>query len=222
MLRSEIRLTTCNDESTTRWVEIANMGGVAGIAHYRVSDLDASRTPLAATKIENYPRWSEPMGGLVARALNKLWSEGAASADQSGISDVCVETSIVSGGVGAPRILASWRYRVRDGFVESWDEEANVRKQAFEFDPRSRWPDVVVACQCLVVWSDLVLPTWPTPLAVPIRRHNNFPYVRLEDIPASARAVFRERMWHSTRPLVPGEGICFYAWDWSDFLSGLR
>jgi hypothetical protein len=57
-------------------------------------------------------------------------------------------------------------------------------------------------------------------VAVPVYRPpGHLPYVRLIDVPNPYRSEFAADSTGSTRPRVEGEADCYYAHDWSLWLS---
>lgn len=48
------------------------------------------------------------------------------------------------------------------------------------------------------------------------------PYIRVNDIPQPARAVFKRRMANSTRPGFDEDQENYWAWDWEAFVEGSR
>lgn len=69
------------------------------------------------------------------------------------------------------------------------------------------------------------LPPRPTALQVPVHVSDGTPYVRFSEIPEPARSLFEKNVQHSTRPIIEDDLTpmdCAYAWDWRDFLGGVR
>ncbi len=54
---------------------------------------------------------------------------------------------------------------------------------------------------------------------VPIIQHAYTPYVRLIDIPNPWRSEFFSDALGMGCPVIPGEGPCYYAWDWNKWLD---
>ncbi|RQS08667.1 hypothetical protein [Burkholderia sp. Bp8998] len=56
---------------------------------------------------------------------------------------------------------------------------------------------------------------------VPMIEHNGRPYaVRLKDIPQPWQDQFRAALRGSACPVIPGEPMCAFAWDWRDWTLG--
>lgn len=226
MLQVDVEVTGAGAaERLQRRIEIANVGGGA-LADYRVRELGCDGGMLVEVRLIGYPRWAEAVGGLVARAFDAL-GYGAAF-DSEGLSDIAsvrAETCLVAGGGGAPRVLDGWRLSLQgtSGALDVWNDRSAVRQSAaVALRPYRELNALILQAQCLAVWGQPRLPSWPEALMVPIRKEGDVPYVRIEDIPEPAAGEFDKRMWHSTVPVIPGEGLCFYAWDWLDFLAGGR
>ena len=69
------------------------------------------------------------------------------------------------------------------------------------------------------------LPPRPLLPVVTVHESGTVRYVRLREIPEPAQTFFRQRMAHSTRPVIeedPEPMGCAYAEDWEDFLRGRR
>lgn len=226
MLQTDIEVTGVG--SAERWqrrIEIANVGGGA-LADYRVREIGRDGGTLAEVRLTGYPRWAEAVGGLVARVLDALGGGACIGGEGLGaIATVQAETCLVSWGVRAPRVLHGWRLSLQDmsGQLEVWDDRSEVRQSvAVTLRPYRELNALILQGQCLATWGQPDLPSWPEPLKIPIFKEGDVSYVRLEDIPEPVAGVFDKRMRHSSVPVVRGEGRCFYAWDWLEFLDGGR
>ncbi|MFM0367067.1 hypothetical protein [Paraburkholderia sediminicola] len=85
--------------------------------------------------------------------------------------------------------------------------------------------DLVARAVAVALTGKEELPPHPEQLDVPIHAVGNTSYVRLREIPEPARSLFQKRIAFSTRPLIdedPEPMDCAYAWDWHDFLGGVR
>ncbi len=174
------------------------------VADYAVHEYGQSEALVAEARLRSYPRWSEPETGLAARALDALWPhDGLAPA--TSVYSLVIAVGFGSVNNGMRRILK----RV----------EAPAPVPAIGTNLRER----VFRALCNDAWGTDHLSAWPAAINVPVRRsEDGLAYVRFADIPLVARAAFVERMHGSTRPLIPGESDCAYAWDFRDFLAGRR
>jgi len=171
-----------------------------------------------------YPRWCEPVSGLVARCL-ALTSARGTDARSSTWERIEVRIALMSaargyelldtvsaerdprGGLNLVRVAPHGEplllngIKPRAGYGDPWDLADHVlRLTTFDADE---------------------LPA-PKAIDVPIRRHEDLSFICMRDIPEPARSVFEERMNHSTCPVVPGYFDAVYVWDWLEFLGGNR
>lgn len=221
MLKTVIALTFPASSPLVAHADIANVGGGA-IATYRVWEPDGTGGMLAEAGLNNYPRWAEPVGGLVARAMQALW---AANEDNQRAPCAEVERVEVETRLASSHLLFAWTLARRDGSwtMEVWsDTAAPAETRSVVLLPAATWRDLVLQGQCWATWGEPVARPWPAPLRIPVIKGDHLAYVRFADIPEPARTVFERRMAHSTVPLISGEGPCAYAWDWEDFLAGVR
>ncbi|CAE6697372.1 hypothetical protein [Paraburkholderia domus] len=60
-----------------------------------------------------------------------------------------------------------------------------------------------------------------TPPVVPVIERHGRPFaIRLRDIPQPWQGRFHTALRGSARPVIEGEGLCAYVWDWQDWLQG--
>lgn len=143
---------------------------------------------MASAELMDYPRWSEPVGGLVARAMSVLWSHLSHEAAEFTEGTLRCETELVSRGVAAPRLIADWVAARQGGCirVEARDEYGGQAHCESAVAPSSDWRFIALAAQCMATWSAPNLPQYPKSLEIPIRTENGTPYVRGADIPEPA------------------------------------
>lgn len=224
MLQTTIETNSATGGRFKRRVEIANVAGGA-LADYRVRELDDSGAVTREAHLTRYPRWSEYVGALPARALNALWHDSTGEDDGQDLSDVRTETCLIAVGIGKPRVLDGWRLSLHGCFgdLEVWGVSTGVsRVERVALHPWSSTRALIIQGQCLAAWRQSDLKPWPDEVRVPVHKYRDTPYVRDIDLPEPARSEFERRMRHSTRPVIPGEGLCAYAWDWTGFLAGGR
>ncbi|PYE22864.1 hypothetical protein C7410_109160 [Paraburkholderia silvatlantica] len=58
------------------------------------------------------------------------------------------------------------------------------------------------------------------PVVPAIERHGRPFAIRLRDIPQPWRGHFHTALRGSACPVIEGEGLCAYVWDWQDWLQG--
>ncbi len=98
-----------------------------------------------------------------------------------------------------------------------------------EISEYPRWSasvwDLVARCVAKALTGKEEIPAHPTPLQIPVSACEGIRYVRHADMPEPARSAFRERMQHSTGPVIAHESDpmgCAYEHDWLDFLRGRK
>lgn len=224
MLRTTMEIISPGGGCVLKRVEIASVTGGA-ISDYRVREFDNSGSVIREVLLTRYPQWSEEPGALVARALDALWPDVADVEDALGVADIRSETFLVPDTAGEPRLLYRWALAVEgsSGRLEAWDVFSGLSLvESVILQPRRSTYALIVRAQCLAVWRQAYLKSWPDDIPIPVHTHGDIPYVRDSDIPGPVRDGFERFMRHSTRPLVPGEGSCAYSWDFVDFLGGER
>lgn len=143
-----------------------------------------------------------------------------------------VTVTLIPGGVGAERKLGELVIANVDGgphanykCVLTSDDIPEAKQAVVANYPRwsaSVWDLVARALAASLNDGAERLPRRPRPTKVPIHHDDGLAYVRMHEIPEPVRHIFARRMQHSTKPVIPGEGDCVYAWDWLDFLKGFR
>lgn len=198
-------------------ISIANIGRGA-VTHYAVTVGDESEAD--ARLLLNYPRWSEPILGLVARCLTicreRIESEQLAIQ----IEKLICTTSLVPHGVGPARTLETLAVERSNALfsARSVDESGKRRCQTFA-SATSSPATLLVEAICWMLWRVPELPLVPTALEVPIHR-GAVAYVRLADIPDWARSAFVRFAGRRRNPVISGEaGEIFHARDWQAFLG---
>jgi hypothetical protein len=173
--------------------------------------------------LRQYPRWCEPVTGLVARCL-ALSRAQASDALAPRWEQMVVKIALRPGGKG---------YRLLDTVQLSRDAgglkissipasgEAHLKKGIAS---RARYADLWDLAEHALRLSTFGKDELPAPQAldVPIHRQGSLSFVCTRDIPEPARSVFEERMKYSACPVIPGFPDAVYSWDWSDFLAGGR
>jgi hypothetical protein len=227
MLSTLIRWTSTVDLEREVRLDIGRVQGAA-VADYKAILVDEPSGELATAEVKQYPRWSEPVAGLVARALHYCVSGGTPShlIAVHPVRTLQVKIALVPGGRGERRelVAATADFRQMRAPVMCADQERGGSWETREVRVGSEDPlRLTVQCLSQCVWDAPMPCGAPQPLAVPIRRAGKTPYIRMADIPEPARSIFRSRIRGSTVPVVAGEsGGIAYAWDWEGFLDGTR
>ena len=184
----------------------------------------AGRETPGEALLRRYPRWCEPVRVLVARCL-AMSKPPAQEVLACSWELMILKIVLRPGGRGGELLDTVGAERTEDGelsFIR--DTAAGGTFHVNAVIPRTRYADAWdLADHALRVttFNDDALPA-PKELNVPVRRQDDVSFVCTRDIPQPARSVFEKRMWHSTRPVVPGYPDAAYAWDWLDFLGGQR
>jgi len=220
LLKVDIRWTRPNSASQEQCIVVGNVGG-GRIATYRIQVIGVGRS-MAPVEIQNYPRWSEPLSGFVARALHVAQSgmdQGQREDDP--IADFDCVTTLVPGGVGRPQPLAQLTGRRNSHRYDARWQEADIPSTRRSFRTEERMPVLLlIRTLCRVTWRLNELPPVPPPIAVPVHTHEGLRYVREADIPTWVAPAFGKRSLGQQRPVIPGESSpCIYAWDWERFLG---
>lgn len=214
MLLTHFKLSYSNGETSSLSLKVVHVSG-RRIADYAVSAWqDDAQRPEEAL-LQQYPRWSESASGLVARGLHALWPEGLADAALEEVSRIDGQTALLTASRGVA--IDEWAWQQGDFLARN--DELGYRQGTIPIGPADT---LLHRCLCAVAWDVPLPPAWPQSPDVPVQESDGLRYVRLADIPEPARQVFYERMQGSTAPVISHEGVCFYAWDWQDFLEGSR
>ena len=204
-------------ERHERIVRIGNLSGGA-IAHYGIEAVNGTDVS-AIHEFLNYPRWSEPTLGFVARAVESV-TAALALPPIGPLARVVCTVSIVPGGVGRPRQLAEVTAvkGARNWSLRCEEPDTKHRRQVFIPEARNAL-GLLIEALCRVVWREPYLPELPEPLAIPMRAHGDVGYVRMADVPPWAAPTFARFMSERERPEVPGETDIAYVRDWRRFLG---
>lgn len=207
-------------------LNIRNVGGGA-VASYNAVLIDSRENTITTADIKDYPRWSEPVSGLVARALHKCICDQVHRefCTVQPVRTLFVSIRLIPGGVGDARALENFTADLRHmtAPVQFSDSENKSRSVTRRLRFGGNYP-LTIAVQCLSqwVWQSPHPRGWPTPIEVPVNHGEDLSYVRIADIPEPARSAFIRSMSGSTVPVIANEGPVAYAMDWTDFLSGRR
>lgn len=205
-------------ETQEHCVLVSNIGG-GSIANYRVHVMVGGEA-IDRGVLQGYPRWSEPLQGLVARALVAVTS-GLEEGEVGQVDEFVCTTSLVPAGIRPPRVLAHLRGRrhAERYLVTSRAEEGMLVRRSFHAADRNV-VRLLTTALCRVVWKTNRPPPLPLPLSVTAHVHERISYVREDEIPRWAIAAFCRFSRGFPRPAVPDEtGRCSYAWVWARFLG---
>lgn len=199
-----------------------NASGIAARSDYGFSF--AGRESSGDVLLRQYPRWCEPVRVLVARCL-ALSKPPAGEVLACNWEYMILKIALRPGGRDGELLDTVVAERTEDGelsFIRGTTDGGTFHLNAVK--PRASYADAWdLADHALRVstFHDDELPA-PKELKVPVRRQDGLSFICTRDIPEPARSVFEKRMWHSTRPVVPGYPDAVYVWDWLDFLGGRR
>jgi hypothetical protein len=209
--------------SSTIAGEVWNAAALGARSDYACT-FEGRESQKEALLLKQYPRWCEPVSGLVARCLALTTSEGP-DVLSSGWERIEVRIALVSAARGYELLQTVRAERAANGELNLVRVEPSGASLPMNgIKPRARYGDpwdLAEHALCLTTFDADDLPA-PRALEIPIRRDKDLPFVCMRDIPEPARSVFEERMHHSTRPVVPGYFDAVYVWDWLDFLGGNR
>lgn len=165
---------------------------------------------------EHYPRWSETVAALVARAALALNIDELLPVGER-IARLKMRVLLVTSGGEAP--LLELRYRAG-------------RMDIIDAGPPQRIGDVSVVPRRGLVSQCLRLAAWgqdgeTPPATLPQAAIYGSPgsderYLRIAEIPEPARSGLESliRAHHWGQPVQPGQGECVWLHDWERFLAG--
>ena len=220
MIDIELELTGGRVERTLKG-EVWNVSSLAARSDYDC--LFDGRSKRAETLLRQYPRWCEPIMGLVARCL-ALSSPQAGDGLPRSWERMEVKIALRPGGRGYRLLDTVELSRDSEGLHASTIPATGAAQLMRGIAPRANYTDpwdLAEHALRLTAFGKDELPS-PRELDVPFRRQENLSFVCTRDIPEPARSVFEERMKHSARPVIPGFADAVYSWDWLDFLGGSR
>lgn len=201
--------------------EIGNISNLAAMSSY-----EAWLQGRLTVTLENYPRWSEPVQGLLARciALSKAKDDSTGEAGLPDWKSVRVDIGLNLGG-RSQKIVRLAMCRIerqegnictvgsREGTLCGFVEDVQLRPIY-----RDVW-DVAHQAICVSTFGGDVLPP-KKPLDVPIHEEPGYSYVLSHEIPEPLRSAFEYRQRWSGRPCVPRGA--HWSWDYLDFVNGQR
>jgi hypothetical protein len=211
MLRTTINWKTSGEENVTRYLHIANVS-YGRIADYRYTLYTEDWTSICTGMLKRYPRWTEPVAGLVVRilclAVSRARALRHATNHRPDITSLEVAIDLVPGGIGAPRRLETVLLTLQgtNGTLQYNVEHLVPCTRPVVFNEReNNLYFIAVRALCRAVFdADDVLPI-PEPFNPPFHVHAGRKYVRLSEIPEPAKSIFGRRYGHYPAPLVPGE-----------------
>lgn len=226
MLSTFISWSSVLDLSHQIRLDVGRVRGGA-IADYEAVLVDeAAGGELASAQLKDYPRWSEPTAGLIARAVHECTRQGTPTALQTiqPVRTLQIKVGLVPGGRGRSRhelFQLTADFRGTRAPVLYTDEESGGVWQREDLHIGSHDP-LALVLQALSqwVWHTPYPRGWPAPLQVAELRSGDIRYVRVRDIPEPAQSAFRRRMVGATAPAIDGDRDVAYMSDWEDFLGG--
>jgi hypothetical protein len=222
MLTVDLRhQTTATTAPTVVLVTITNFS-IGRIANYEIA-VHVSKRVVTIGELREYPRWCEPVSGLVARCFVQVRTELPLATPLWPLTALSVTTSIVPGCVGASRRLSSLCVSgTADGrysLTHYGDGCPRVRRRFHTSHPIVEPAWLAIRAFSHALWRTETPPgSLPSP-EVPVRVHEGRGYVRACDLPPFAVAPFH-RYAHGWALVVPGEAQPWYpAWTWDAFLG---
>lgn len=163
---------------------------------------------VAQGQLQDHPRWSEPLVGIVARCLDSAlqgchldrWFDyGHASLDIALNGRrinylACVEQP--------------WLTLSRENAPQQFDGTAQPNP----------WSVASLACAA-AAWKQNSLPPMPEPQQMSVYDHEGTRYCRTADLPQEARALLESWSFGASRPAVPGVPDAVFEWDMRHFLG---
>jgi len=201
--------------------EIGNITDLDALSSYEVL-LDGRNV---MTELHGYPRWSEPVRGLLARCI-AVAEQGSrfipVPADWTALR---VDIGIQSGRQTRPTRLAMCRVTrnndISGGFTVGF-VEGKLAGFIENVQPRESYQDVWDMAQHALnisVWNqDLIPPVRP----LEIKKYDGDRWIRSSELPEPLRSAFEHRQRHSGKPHIREAWDANWAWDLEDFINGTR
>lgn len=157
--------------------------------------------------LRGYPRWSEPLTGLVARCLGLV-------ADESDIS-IQNDLRLATLSISLERwVLAEVHLIPEHGATSESGPLQPIRGQS----SISLW-SLVQRRLAHETRGMPEVPPLPAPIRIPVYHHGAIPYCRTRDLPADARVVFAQWAFGRKRPVIPKVEDAVHASDLEAFLG---
>jgi hypothetical protein len=218
MLRIFLTLTTAAGERIVfDQGEIGNVSNLNTISSYEIL-LDGRDV---CSQLHNYPRWSEPVRGLLARCIDVTVLDEDFVPLPDDWASLRVDIGIQSGYQRGTTRLAMCRIAREDGVCTVGHEEGTLKGFIDDVQLRKGYSDIWDLAQHalnLSVWGvDAIPPVNP----LVIKKYDGGMYIRSSEIPEPLRSAFERRQRYSGRPSI-GVHDAHWSWDLEDFIGGTR
>ncbi len=198
--------------------EIGNISDLDAISSYEVL-LDGRRV---STQLHEYPRWSEPVRGLLARCIAVAEPDSDLVPVPEDWAALRVDMGIQSGWQRRPTRIAMCRVTRETGSFNLGFVEGKLTGYIEGVQPRESYLDIwdlALHALNVSVWNSDSIPE-VKPLVLPVYGEGS--YIRTSDIPEPARSAFEWRQRMSGRPSIRRHWDAMWVWDWNDWLNGQR
>ena len=219
MLRIVLTITTASGQMLIYHDgEIGNITNLDAISSYEVL-LDGRKV---SAELHGYPRWSEPVRGLLARCIAVAEPGSYMVPVPEDWTALRVDIGIQSDWREPPTRLAMCRVTREAGTFNVGFMEGKLSGFIEDVQPRESYQDMWDLAQHALnvsVWNADSIPE-VKPLVVPV--YGDGSYMRTSDIPEPAQSAFEWRQRMSGRPCIRGHRDACWIWDWEDWLNGQR
>lgn len=157
--------------------------------------------------LRGYPRWSEPLTGLVARCLALVADESETPSPN--------HLRLATLSITLERCQLAEAHLIPEHASTSED---CLRPPTQRRSSISLW-SLMQKQLADEVWGMTDVPPLPEPVSVPVYQHGAMAYCRARDLPHEARVVFDRWRFGRARPDIPGVGDAVHVSDVEAFLG---
>ena len=218
MLRIALTTTTASGlQKVYDEGEIGNISNLNSISSYVVL-LEGRK---ASAQLHDYPRWSEPVRGLLTRCIDAAVLDEDLVPVPEDWRALRVDIGIQSGYQRRTTRLAMCRIERLEDACTVGHFEASLAGFIDGVQPRAAYADLWDLAQHalnLSVWGvDVIPPLKP----LNVKKYDEGRYIRSSELPEPLRSAFERRQRYSGKPCI-GVWDANWAWDLEDFLNGTR
>ncbi|NVO04743.1 MAG: hypothetical protein HXX19_01705 [Rhodoferax sp.] len=216
MLGIFLTFTTANGQQTVYDEgEIGNVSNLAAFSSYETL-LEGRKV---SAQLHDYPRWSEPVRGLLARCINVAEHDVNPVPVPEDWRSLRVDIGIQSGYQRGTTRLAMCRIeRLEDGCTVG-HQEGPLAGFIDGVQLRAAYADIWELAQHalnLSVWGvDSIPPVKP----LDVKRYDDGKYIRSSELPEPLRSAFEYRQRWSGKPCIRDAWDANWAWDLDDFVG---
>ena len=197
--------------------EIGNITNLDAISSYEVL-LDGRKV---SAELHGYPRWSEPVRGLLARCIDVAELDSDLVQVPEDWTALRVDIGIQSGRQRHPTRLAMCCVTRETGTFNVGFLEGKLSGFIEDVQPRESYQDMWDLAQHALNVSVWNLDAIPAVRPIEIKKYDDGRWILSSDLPEPLRSAFEHRQRYSGKPCV-GFWDANWAWDLEDFVNGTR